>query len=114
MTVLLFRNYFTQSAEEGLGGFAIVLVVSGFGYFLAAVITPMVTERIRKETWIALQLAFAGVAEVVLAAPFSPVPFIIGGVRAGLAAQGVKLCVDTIVQTVSWTRSAAGCSRSTT
>jgi MFS family permease len=100
MTVLLFRNYFTDSAQAGMGGFALTLVVSGVGYFLAAVITPVVTERIRKETWIAVQLAGAAVAEVVLAAPFSPVPFIVGGFVLGIAAQGVKLCVDTIVQTI--------------
>ncbi|MGH3373886.1 MAG: MFS transporter [Actinoallomurus sp.] len=100
MTVLLFRNYFADSAEAGMGGFALTLVVSGFGYFLAAVITPLVTERIRKEVWIAVQLAGAAVAEVALAAPFSPVPFIVGGFVLGLAAQGVKLCVDTIVQTI--------------
>ncbi|MCO5970179.1 MFS transporter [Actinoallomurus soli] len=99
MTVLLFRNYFAGSAEAGLGGFAVVLVVSGIGYFLAAVTTPLVTERIRKEAWITIQLAFAAVAEVVLAAPFSPVPFILGAFVLGLVAQGVKLCVDTIVQT---------------
>jgi hypothetical protein len=99
MTVLLFRNYFAGSAEAGLGGFAVVLVVSGAGYFLAAVITPVVTGRIRKETWIAVQLAFAGVAEVLLAAPFSPVPFVMGAFVLGLVSQGVKLCVDTIVQT---------------
>lgn len=100
MTVLLFRNYFTQSAQAGMGGFALTLVVSGIGYFLAAVVTPLVTEHVRKEVWIAVQLAGAGVAEVVLAAPFSPVPFVIGGFVLGLAAQGVKLCVDTIVQTI--------------
>jgi len=100
MTVLLFRNYFTDSAQAGMGGFALTLVVSGFGYFLAAVITPLVTERIRKEVWIAVQLAGAAVAEVALAALFSPVPFIVGGFVLGLAAQGVKLCVDTIVQTI--------------
>jgi MFS family permease len=99
MTVLLFRNYFTDSAQAGMGGFALAVVVSGVGYFLAAVITPIVTERIRKEVWITAQLAFAAVAEVVLAAPFSPVPFIVGGFVLGIAAQGVKLCVDTIVQT---------------
>jgi MFS family permease len=100
MTVLLFRNYFTDSTEAGMGGFALTLVVSGIGYFLAAVITPLVTERISMETWIAIQLAGAAVAEVVLAAPFSPVPFIVGGFVLGIAAQGVKLCVDTIVQTI--------------
>jgi MFS family permease len=100
MTVLLFRNYFTASAQAGMGGFALTLVVSGIGYFLAAVVTPLVTERIRKEVWIAVQLAGAGLAEVVLAAPFSPIPFVLGGFVLGLAAQGVKLCVDTIVQTI--------------
>ncbi|GAB2801457.1 MFS transporter [Actinoallomurus bryophytorum] len=100
MTVLLFRNYFTDNAQAGMGGFALTLVVSGFGYFLAAVITPVVTERIRKEVWITAQLAFAAVAEVVLAAPFKPIPFVIGGFALGVAAQGVKLCVDTIMQTI--------------
>ncbi|GLY87881.1 MFS transporter [Actinoallomurus iriomotensis] len=100
MTVLLFRNYFTGSAEAGMGGFALALVVSGAGYFLAAVVTPLVTERISKEVWIAVQLGFAAVAEVVLGAPFAAVPFIAGGFLLGLAAQGVKLCVDTIVQTI--------------
>jgi MFS family permease len=100
MIVLLFRNYFTESATAGFGGVALVLVVSGVGYFLAAVITPPVTEHLRKEVWIAVQLAFAGVAEVALMAPFSPLPLIVGGFVLGIAAQSVKLCVDTIVQTI--------------
>lgn len=99
MTVLLFRNYFAASVTAGMGGFAVVLVVSGAGYFLAAVVTPPVTERIRKETWIAVQLGIAAVAEFVFAAPFTEVPYIAGAFVLGLAAQCVKLCVDTIVQT---------------
>ena len=98
MTVLLFRNTFASSAQAGLGGFALVLVVSGAGYFLAAVVTPLVTERIRKETWIGIQLLAAAVAEVVFCAPFSEVPFVVGAFALGLVAQGVKICADTIVQ----------------
>jgi hypothetical protein len=75
-------------------------VVSGAGYFLAAVITPLVTERISKESWITIQLAFAAAAEVVFGAPFSTIPFVAGGFLLGLAAQGVKLCVDTVMQTI--------------
>ncbi len=99
MTVLLFRNYFSDSVTAGMGGFALVLVVSGAGYFLAAVVTPTVTERIRKETWIAAQLGIAAVAELVFAAPFARSPYVAGAFVLGLMAQGVKLCVDTIVQT---------------
>jgi MFS family permease len=98
MTVLLFRNTFASSAQAGLGGFALVLVVSGAGYFLAAVVTPLVTERIRKESWIAIQLVFAAVAEVLFCAPFRELPFVVGAFALGLSAQGVKICVDTIVQ----------------
>lgn len=37
---------------------------------------------------------------MVLAAPFSPIPFVIGGFVLGIAAQSVKLCVDTVMQTI--------------
>lgn len=100
MTVLLFRNYFTTSPAAGLGGFALALMVSGAGYLLAAVITPAVTLRIRKETWITIQLALAAVLVTGLAAPFTWAPFIAGAFVLGIVSQGVKLCVDTVVQTV--------------
>lgn len=100
MTVLLFRNYFSTNPTAGLGGFAVALLVSGIGYFLAAVITPPVTDRIRKETWITIQLASAAVLVTALAAPFAEAPFIVGAFVLGIVSQGVKLCVDTIVQTV--------------
>ncbi|HEU5157575.1 MAG TPA: MFS transporter [Streptosporangiaceae bacterium] len=98
MTLLLFRNYFATSAEAGLGGAAVVLGASGVGYFLAAVITPPAVKRIGMRAWITLLLGVAAVAELVLAAPFDEVLFVISGFVLGLIAQGVKICVDTIVQ----------------
>lgn len=98
MTVLLYRNYFNRSAEAGLGGVAVVLGVSGVGYFVAAVLTPIVTARISKRVWITGQLVFGAVAELVFVAPFAQVPYVAGAFLLGVVSQGVKLCVDNIVQ----------------
>lgn len=63
MTVLLFGNYFAKSAEAGLGGFALALVVSGIGYFLAAVILPPTGKSY-------LALAVIGVGYALAAAAY--------------------------------------------
>jgi MFS family permease len=98
MTLLLFRNYFSASAEAGLGGAAIVLGSSGAGYLLAAVITPSAARRIGINPWITLLLGTGAVTELVLVLPFDKVLYVISGFVLGLVAQGVKICVDTIVQ----------------
>ena len=98
MTLLLFRNYFATSAEAGLGGAAIVLGASGAGYLLAAVITPPAVKRIGIRTWITLLLGLAAAAELALVAPFDEVLYVISGFTLGLIAQGVKICVDTLLQ----------------
>jgi MFS family permease len=98
MTLLLFRNYFASSAEAGLGGAAVVLGVSGAGYFLAAVITPPAVRRTGIGPWITLLLGCGAVAELVLVAPFHKVLYVISGFVLGVVAQGVKISVDTIVQ----------------
>jgi MFS family permease len=98
MTLLLFRNYFATSTEAGLGGAAIVLGVSGAGYFLAAVITPPTVRRIGMGTWVTLLLGGAAIAELVLVSPFNRTLYVVSGFVLGVVAQGVKICVDTIVQ----------------
>lgn len=50
MTLLLYRNYFySGDVQAGLGGLALVFAASGAGFFAAAVVTPPVTARVRKE-----------------------------------------------------------------
>jgi MFS family permease len=98
MTLLLFRNYFATSAEAGLGGAAVVLGASGAGYLLAAVITPSAVKRTGIRTWITLLLGVAAATELVLVAPFEEVLYVVSGFTLGVVAQGVKICVDTIVQ----------------
>ena len=98
MTVMLYRFYFTSSAEAGLNQITGVLATSGLGFFVAAVITPWATTRFRPERWIPMLLATGGVLALALCLPFRQIGFLAAGFVLGVAAQGVKICTDTIVQ----------------
>ncbi|MEO5874012.1 MAG: MFS transporter [Streptosporangiaceae bacterium] len=94
MTLLLYRNVF----PSGFEGIALITGVSGGGYFLGAVITPWAVRRVGKDGWIAILLALAGFSLLAFATPFRQTPYVVGGFLLGVASQGIKVCVDTIVQ----------------
>jgi MFS family permease len=100
-TILLYRNYFNDPSDTdaGLAGFASAVLVSGVGYFLAAVLTPVATRRIRPRTWILVLLGLAAVAEAFPASLYTQPALLVAALALGLSAQGVKICVDTLVQT---------------
>ncbi|GAA2443248.1 MFS transporter [Actinomadura vinacea] len=98
MTLLLCRNRFNQNAEDGLATFALMLGVSGAGFFAAALITPLVVRRISKQAWISWLLGSGGVLLLVFGTPFTEMPWAVGAFGLGVVSQGVKLCVDTILQ----------------
>ncbi|MFI0453349.1 MFS transporter [Actinomadura sp. 6N118] len=98
MTLLLCRNHFTTDADAGLDKFAVMLGVSGAGYFAAAVITPLVVRRISKQSWIAWLLGGGAGALLAFATPFAEPAWAAGAFALGVVSQGVKLCVDTILQ----------------
>lgn len=99
-TALLYRNYFhaVGDLEAGVRGLALVLLASGAGFFAAALVTPSVTARIRKEAWIALLLALASVAQLALGIPYAEAPYVAAAFVFGAVSQGAKICVDTLVQ----------------
>jgi MFS family permease len=71
---------------------------SGLGFFVAAVITPEVTHRIRKSSWITICFALAAVTELGYVLTLQEWSLLLGAFVVGIAAQGSKICVDTIVQ----------------
>ncbi|MEV4255610.1 MFS transporter, partial [Spirillospora sp. NPDC049652] len=97
-TLLLCRGHFTGDAEDGLRVAAVMLGVSGAGYFAAALVTPAVVRRISKQAWIALLLASGGLCVLVFGLPFTEVAWAAASFALGVSSQGVKLCVDTILQ----------------
>ena len=98
--ILLYRSYFNDpdDVDAGLAGLATAFAASGAGFLLAAVITPEVTRHLRKQTWIAVCFAGAAVTESVYVVVLNEVLLLLGAFVIGIAAQGSKICVDTIVQ----------------
>lgn len=98
--ILLYRNHFNDPADvdAGLAGLALVFAASGVGFFVAALVTPPATRRLRTAPWIVLCFAGAGAVELVYLAALDEVLVVAGAFVIGVAAQGSKICVDTIVQ----------------
>ncbi|ABK53382.1 major facilitator superfamily MFS_1 [Acidothermus cellulolyticus 11B] len=98
--VLLERNYFAHEnqAVRGLFGLGAVVGASGLGIVAAALVTPRVTRRIGTTRWVAAMLCAAGTAVAVFGLPFQRELLIAGAFVLGFSAQGMKICVDTIVQ----------------
>ncbi len=98
--VLLYRNYFHDSTDTdaALSGLALAVLVSGLGFLLAAIITPAATAVMTPARWIVVLLVLASVVEVMPGALFTQWGILAAAFGLGLAAQGVKICVDTLVQ----------------
>ena len=101
MTLLLYRNTFTDTAGPfpgGLAGLGEVLAAGAAGTLLAAAVTPWAVRRMGKARWITLMLVAGGVGQLGLGGLFRPAA-IVGAVFAlGFVAQAVKICVDTTLQ----------------
>ncbi len=99
MSILLYRNYFYPSHVTQAEGHVVVLAtVSAIGYFCAALITPLATRRLPKETWIALMLVVAAVAAATLGETFIQIAYLAIGFFMYLTRQGVAICATTILQ----------------
>ncbi|MEJ7743477.1 MAG: MFS transporter [Nocardioidaceae bacterium] len=100
-TILLYRNYFHDPADTdaGLAGLSIAILVSGVGFLAAAIVTPVVTARITPQRWIVVLLVAAAVCEVFPGALYTETSLLLAAFVLGVSAQGVKICVDTLVQT---------------
>jgi MFS family permease len=98
--ILLYRNYFHDDGifRAGLAGLSQLIGLGAVGALLAAVITPAATRRVGKPVWITGLLVLAGVVELALGAPYTKPALLACALLLGIAAQGVKISVDTTVQ----------------
>ncbi|MEJ7706433.1 MAG: MFS transporter [Nocardioidaceae bacterium] len=99
-TILLYRNYFHDPADTdaGLAGLSVAVLVSGVGFVAAAVITPAATRRWSPRSWIVGLLVMAAVVEAFPGAFYTVPTLLVAAFWLGISAQGVKICVDTLVQ----------------
>ncbi|MGI8702089.1 MAG: MFS transporter [Nocardioidaceae bacterium] len=99
-TILLYRNYFHDASgtDAAVSGLASAVLVSGLGFFAAAVVTPLAAARMSLPRWMVVLLGLAAVVEIVPAALFTEWAILVAAFFLGVSAQGVKICVDTQVQ----------------
>ena len=100
MLILLHRNYFNapDQADAAFNGLALAILVSGAGFISAAFITPFVTERVTLRVWILTLLVAAAVTQLMPGLFFTEVALLVSAYFLGVASQGIKICVDTLVQ----------------
>ncbi|MEU8993548.1 MFS transporter [Streptomyces caniferus] len=99
VTVLMLCRYSWSSTEsEGLALLGITVVVSGAGFFTAAVLTPWAVARLDAFGWIACCAAMGAVLVPSLGLFFTPGPMLAAAFMLGLGTQGTKISTDTIVQ----------------
>jgi MFS family permease len=100
MLILLQRNHFHSPAEAdaAFNGLALTVLVSGAGFVSAAFLTPLVTERITLRAWILALLGAAAFTQLVPGALFTESALLVSAYFLGVASQGIKICVDTLVQ----------------
>jgi MFS family permease len=87
-----------RDAGGGLSATAVVAGCGAAGYVSAAVVTPLARRRLSDRTWVCAMLLGSAVVALA-AAPIPGIPALaVSGALLGLAAQSVKICVDTAVQ----------------
>ncbi|MBK5248199.1 MAG: MFS transporter [Actinomycetales bacterium] len=98
--ILISRNLLAnpRDATAGLATFAVLAGISFAGNGLAIVLTPLAHERMTPSAWIVVCLGIGAVSQVVLAASPRYGLVATAAVLMGLAVQGAKIAVDTIVQ----------------
>lgn len=98
--VLLYRNYFSAPADVGAGlrGLALAFAAAGAGFLVAAILTPTAVRRAGTRSWVIGCLAGAAVTETVFIGRLSEPLLLLGSFVLGIATQGVKIAVDTLVQ----------------
>ncbi|MCQ9182600.1 MFS transporter [Streptomyces sp. IBSBF 2953] len=98
MVLMLCRYAWSSDPDDGLALLGLAVVLSGAGFFVAAVVTPWAASRLGPIRWIAVCAAVAAVLELVLMLPFAQLTTFVAAFVLGLVTQGAKISTDTVVQ----------------
>lgn len=98
-SILIARNLLEPGNQTaGMATFGIVVGLTGVGGAFAMVLTPTLSRRTGPQGWIAVMLLLAAASQLLLVTTPDRVVVFVGAALLGLAAQGTKIAVDTIVQ----------------
>ncbi|WP_020017382.1 hypothetical protein [Promicromonospora sukumoe] len=99
-SILMSRNLLADPDDPtaGLAMFATVIAATGVGGGLAILLTAVLARRMAPQSWIAVMLLVAGLSQLILVPEPGFAAVVTAAGLLGLAAQGAKIAVDTIVQ----------------
>jgi len=99
-SILMSRNLLADPDDPtaGLAMFATVIAATGVGGGLAILLTAVLARRMAPQSWIAVMLLVAGASQLILVPEPGFAAVVTAAGLLGLAAQGAKIAVDTIVQ----------------
>jgi len=98
-SILISRNLLDPGNQDaGMATFAIVVGLTGVGGAGAMVLTPTLSRYTGPQAWIAIMLLLAAASQLLLVTTPTRAVVYTGAALLGLAAQGTKIAVDTIVQ----------------
>ena len=99
-TILVYRNYFHRPDEldAAIADLGLLVVVTGAGFVFASVVAPPLTARRGLRSTMIMCLLGSAVFQLVPGAIYARVPLMVAAFLLGLTAQGIKICVDTLVQ----------------
>ena len=97
-SILISRNLLAAPGADGLAVFGAVVAALGIGSAVAVVLTPVLSPRTGPHTWIVLCLLVAAAGQLLLTVTVAYAAVLVCAGLLGVAAQGAKIAVDTIVQ----------------
>jgi len=98
--LLLYRDYFHTGRDlnDSISGLGLVFLAGSAGVLIAALVTPAVTRRIGGWRWVAWLLGGTAVLILAFGLPFRAGLLLVAVLFVNIAAQGIKIVVDTSVQ----------------
>ncbi len=98
--LLVVRNVLNgpEQVDAAFATLARVGAVGGAGFVAAAVLTPLLADRVGPRRWVVVLLGVGAAVHLVPVVSLSEASLMAVAFAWGLVSQGVKICVDTFVQ----------------
>jgi MFS family permease len=99
-TILVYRNYFHRpdQIDAAIADLGLLVVITGAGFVFASVVTPPLSARRGLRSTMIMCLLGSAVFQLMPGAIYARVTIMVAAFLLGLTAQGIKICVDTLVQ----------------
>jgi len=99
-TILVYRNYFHRpdQIDAAIADLGLLVVITGAGFVFASVVAPPLSARRGLRSTMIMCLLGSAVFQLMPGAIYARLTIMVAAFLLGLTAQGIKICVDTLVQ----------------